>query len=276
MNTRWTAAIGAAFACLATGCGTFGFGSTPTPVFSSVSTSSRGAGTRGEIAQIGTRVRVRATHGCDVVRKEERTAGHQAEIYHPLERLNAVRRHQEQEEGHLGPITEGIFRGADDADMQSRSFSTEIRRGATPWWLGAAAVALVETTLKANARIDGKMTGEHHQGDTSRRNVACFSDDPSADVEVALRLGEETIPLGVTDRDGHFGVDLADVLADHEELAGRQEMEGEILIAGNPSGRVRLDVVSREVALRRVQEEARTKARGGPGLAARTPDPSVR
>ena len=239
-----------------TGCGTFCFGSAPTPVFSSSSTSARSDGARGELEQVGTRIRVSATHVCDVVRREERTAGHQAEVFHPLERLNVARRLEEQEASHLGPITEGIFRGVDDAEMQSRSLGTELKRSMTPWLLGAAAVGLLETTLKANARIGGKMSGEHRQDGGTRHNVRCLHDDPYADLEVALRFHDDVVVLGQTDDNGTLTVDLADAFAARDDL-GEHDAEVEVLVAGTPAGRAHLDTVLRAVAARRATPSPR-------------------
>lgn len=260
--------------CGATGCGTFGFGSAPTPVTSSSATSARSTGAHGEIAQIDTRVRISASHVCDIAWKEERTAGHQAEAYHPLEKLNHVRRQREEEEAHTGPITMGILSGADDSQMQSRSLSNEIHRGLSPWMVGAAAVGAVETLLKATARVEGRVKGERREAVGVVRGAPCAQHVPYPNALVTLKLRAKEIPLGYTDEAGSLVVDLTEVLGAELDLeAGDAEVE--IFVAGQPAGRAQLDVVVVELAERKMRvTHPVARAQAAPSRAADSNEPA--
>jgi hypothetical protein len=200
--------------------------------------------------QVATSLRIQASHLCDVTWREERTAGHQAEEYHPLAKLNAVRRQREEEEAHVGPITLGILRGSADSELPSRSFGDELHRSFSPLLIGAAAAGAVETLLKATARVDGRVNGEKRQTAGVRRGAACAQDDPYRDAQVSLKLGGEVIPLGLTDENGSLVVDLAEVLASHPELDPR-DADADIVVAGSPVGRAELDLVLLKLAARR-------------------------
>jgi hypothetical protein len=223
------------------GCSSFQLGGNRQPVTSASRSEIVVSGYGAELEPRLGSLRVRAFHLCDVEERQERSAGYVAERFVASGREDQVRKEREREMARVGPVTPGLIVGEDESGGQHRTLSGDLNRTLSePWLMAAGAGAVAETLLKAHARVQARISGEHREHARDGRRVKCQR-HPARDVEVALDVDQGVHVLGRTDDQGELWSDLGSLEVKQVPENGRVP----VLVEGRAVGDVDLHVVAR-------------------------------